>query len=224
MVRSCARFADDASVPTVEKYPQRLLLIRHGETDWNRNQIAQGHVDVPLNLTGRAQAQALADRLRNWTIDVILTSDLSRAAETAAILGSTLGLVPIPSAAWREIDLGEWAGLGDSQLMTRFADELAAFKRGEDIRRGGGETMAEVQSRAVEAFDEVCREHANQSVALVSHGGVLKALICHLVGLELNRASNLSTRANAGLSIIEFEQGKPRLTLLNDVCHINLAR
>jgi broad specificity phosphatase PhoE len=202
-------------------YPARLLLIRHGETDWNRLQTPQGHIDVPLNQEGRAQAHALARRLQTWDIHAIYTSDLSRAAETAAILGEVLGLVPIPAASWREIDLGGWGGLSDAELKMRFGDELAAVARGEDIRRGGGETMAEVQARAVKAFEELRQAHAQQTVALVSHGGVLKALICHLIGLELSRVGRLSTRGNAGLSIIEFDQGRPRLTLLNDTSHVD---
>jgi broad specificity phosphatase PhoE len=202
-------------------YPARLLLIRHGETDWNRLQIPQGHIDVPLNHEGCAQAHALAKRLRDWEVHAIYTSDLSRAAETAAILGRTLGLVPIPAASWREIDLGGWGGLPDAELKVRFGDELAAVARGEDIQRGGGETMAEVQVRAVEAFEEIRRTHPQQTVALVSHGGTLKALICHLIGLELSRVGRLSTRGNAGLSIIEFDQGRPRLVLLNDTSHVD---
>ncbi len=202
-------------------YPARLLLIRHAETDWNRLQVPQGHIDVPLNREGRAQAHALARRLRNWDIHAIYTSDLSRAAETAAILGEVLGLVPIPAASWREIDLGGWGGLSDAELKLRYGDELAAVARGEDVRRGGGETMAEVQIRAVKAFEELRQAHPRQTVALVSHGGVLKALICHLIGLELGRVGQLSTRGNAGLSIIEFDQGRPRLTLLNDTSHLD---
>jgi broad specificity phosphatase PhoE len=202
-------------------YPERLLLIRHGETDWNRQQIPQGHVDVPLNQDGRTQAHALARRLRGWDIDAIYTSDLSRAAETAAILGEALGLVPIPDAAWREIDLGGWVGLSDAELKLQFADELTAVARGEDVPRGGGETMASVQARAVEAFEGMRRSHLKQTVALVSHGGTLKALICHLIGLELSLVGRLSTRGNAGLSIIDFDQGRPRLTLLNDTSHID---
>jgi broad specificity phosphatase PhoE len=204
-------------------YPERLLLIRHGETDWNRQQVPQGHVDVPLNQEGRTQAHALARRLQDWDIAAIYTSDLSRSAETAAILGEALGLVPIPDAAWREIDLGGWVGLSDAELKVRFGDELAAVARGEDVPRGGGETMAAVQARAVEAFEEMRRAHLRQTVALVSHGGTLKALICHLIGLELSRVGRLSTRGNAGLSIIEFDQGRPRLTLLNDTSHIDGA-
>jgi len=202
-------------------YPARLLLIRHGETDWNRRQIPQGHVDVALNQEGRAQAHALARRLQSWAIHAIYTSDLSRAAETAAILGEALGLVPIPDAAWREIDLGGWVGLPDAELEVRFGEELAAIARGEDVPRGGGETMAAVQARAVQAFEAMRQAHLKQTVALVSHGGTLKALICHLIGLELRRVGRLSTRGNAGLSIIEFDQGRPRLTLLNDTSHID---
>lgn len=200
-------------------YPKRLLLVRHGETEWNREQRAQGQTDVPLNGNGRRQAQALAGRLRNHNIGALHSSDLARASQTAAILATALGLHLRLSAAWREIDLGEWAGLSHSEIETCFPEELAALDRGEDIARGGGETLGALRARAAAEFERLAQIHQGQSVLVVSHGGTLKALICHLIRLDLGCQRRLSAGGNTGLSIVEFDSGQPKLTLLNDTSH-----
>jgi len=205
----------------MSKYPAQLLLVRHGETDWNRDKIPQGHIDVPLNSSGRQQAHALARRLQGWKIDAIHSSDLFRAAETAAILGATMELTPQPSAAWREIDLGGWGGLTHDKLQARYGDELAALARGEDPPRGGGETMADVQVRVVEGFERLRRSHPGQTVLIASHGGTIKVLICHLIGLELHYLGRLPAMGNTSLSMIEFGSGRPRLASLNDTNHLD---
>ena len=201
--------------------PKQLLLVRHGQTDWNLKHIPQGHIDVPLNRTGREQAHALAERLRTWEIQAIHSSDLSRAAETAAILGLATGLTPRPSAARREIDLGGWGGLTDDEHHARYGDELELIARGRDVARGGGETMAAVQERVRLGYKRLRVQHPGERVVVVSHGGSLKALIGHLIGLELRQLGRLSTRGNTGLSIVDFDSSLPRLSLLNDTSHLD---
>ncbi len=202
-------------------YPARLILVRHGETDWNHQGLPQGLIDVPLNDTGREQGRALAKRLKSMPIDALFSSDLARAAETATILGQALDLTPQLSAAWREIDLGSWGGLTRPEIEARFPDELAALERGEDVARGGGETMAAVQERVVAEFERISELHQGQTVAVVSHGGTLKGIICHLLGLELRYLNRLTAGGNTGLSIFEFGWGLPHLVLLNDTSHLD---
>lgn len=204
-------------------YPARLILVRHGETDWNHQGLPQGLIDVPLNDAGREQGRFLGQRLARMNIDAIYSSDLARAAETAEILGRALNLTPRFSAAWREIDLGSWAGLTRPEIEARFPDELTALERGEDVARGGGETMASVQRRAAAEFARISELHRGQSVAVVSHGGVLKAIICHLLGLELRYLDRLTAGGNTGVSIFEFGWGLPHLVLLNDTSHLDGA-
>jgi len=205
----------------MSSYPARLLLVRHGETDWNQAKIPQGHADIPLNNKGREQARALAQRLRGWDIDCIYSSDLARASETAAILGNAVGLGPRLVSAWREVDLGGWSGLTHAEIEDRYPHELAALAQGRDIPRGGGETLAALQARAVQEFESLRVSHAAQTVLIVSHGGTLKTLICHLIGLGLRHHNRLSTGGNTGLSIVQFDSGSPRLTLLNDASHLS---
>ncbi len=201
-------------------YPARLLLVRHGETDWNQAGIPQGHADIPLNSKGQEQARSLALRLRGWDIDCVYSSDLARASETAAILGNAVGLTPKFVSAWREVDLGGWSGLSHAEIEDRYPHELEALAQGRDIPRGGGETLAALQARAVQEFESLRVSHAAQTILIVSHGGTIKTLICHLIGLELRHHNRLSPGGNTGLSIVQFHSGSPRLTLLNDTSHL----
>lgn len=199
-----------------------LLLVRHGETDWNRDRLLQGQVDVPLNATGRLQAHNLAVRLCDWKIDALYSSDLSRAAETAAIVGNLLGLERRLAADLREIDVGCWGGLTHAELESRYPEEMNALACGEDIPRGGAERMGELQERLVAAYERICQDHAGQTVLLISHGGALKSLISHLLGLDLREGMRrLSTRGNTGLTHFRFAEGNPQLVLFNDTCHLN---
>ena len=127
----------------------RVLLVRHGETVWNQENRWQGQADTPLSQTGYDQARQLARRLQNEErpIRAIYTSDLSRARDTADILGQVLGSTPLETAAWREMDIGTWSGLTTSEVATRHAEEWARLRQGEDLPRGGGETFAQFQGR-----------------------------------------------------------------------------
>ncbi len=202
-------------------FPARLILARHGETEWNNARIPQGQVDIPLNEAGRRQAHALALRLQDWTIDAIYSSDLARAAETAAIVGLRLGLVPTLAPVWREMDLGNWVGLTRTEIQTRFPDQLRALELGEDVRRGGGENQAELLARAGLGFEQLRTQHAGQSVLIISHGGTIRSLIGYLIGLEATRLNRLAPRGNTSLSVVEFTANRPQLVLLNDSCHLN---
>src|SRR5580693_3655695 len=123
----------------------QLLLVRHGETDDNRNQIFQGQLGCGLNALGRDQAARLGVRLAAGVVRpvALCTSDLDRARETAEILGAALGLAPTLDPDLREVYLGAWQGLTHDEIAARFPDEHAAWRAGRDVRRGGGETYAE---------------------------------------------------------------------------------
>jgi broad specificity phosphatase PhoE len=203
-----------------DSYLEGLILVRHAETDWNRRTIRQGHIDIPLNENGHRQSRALADRLRSWKIDAIYSSDLSRAAETARILGDALGLVPRLETGWRERDVKEWGGLSPQEIQERYPDQVAALDRGEDVAIGGGETSSALQARAVGEFERLQALHAGETVLVVSHGGILRVLIAYFLHLELSYISRFSVRRNTGLSVVVFPGGQPRLVLLNDTAHL----
>ncbi len=165
----------------------RLILIRHGQTEWNRSGRWQGQTDVPLNPEGRRQARQLAEQLRQERFDTIYTSDLGRARETAQALAEVTGAPLIEDARLREINLGTWEGLLFDEIRRRDGDRLDRFRSqpaGE--RAPGGEGVLDVQDRSLAALEEIVRRHPRGSVALVSHGLTLAVLKIHLMGLPLD--------------------------------------
>jgi broad specificity phosphatase PhoE len=150
-----------------------LLLVRHGETDCNREHRVQGHTDVPLNARGREQARGLAEELADARLAAIYSSDLSRAHETAVAVAVTQGLEPVVDPRLREKNFGSWEGLTDVEIAERFPDAV----RG---RWGDGETTEEVAARVIEAVEVICARHGDAAVLVVSHGGPLRAVLAHL--------------------------------------------
>jgi broad specificity phosphatase PhoE len=180
----------------------RLLLIRHGETPWNRDRRWQGHADVPLSVEGFAQAARLADHLRTQraAIGVIYSSDLRRAHDTARKLAEALEADLVVDSVWREIEVGRWTGLSRDEIKERFAEEWRRIAAGEDLPRGGGETFAAFSLRIVEALDCLRRRHTGQTVAIVTHGGVIRAALLHALGLSWPRLREVAAVDNAALS------------------------
>ena len=156
-----------------------LLIVRHGETDWNAERRFQGHADRSLNDTGRAQAVALADELADVQAEAIYSSDLARARETAQILGARLGVPVTELRELREIDVGDWQGLTRAEIKKRFPEALKAWRRGE-TGWNGGETYDELAARVVPALERIAREHPHGRVLVVGHGGTIRALRAHL--------------------------------------------
>lgn len=153
-----------------------LLLVRHGETDWNAERRWQGHADVPLNERGREQATALADRLAGDPIDAIYSSDLARARDTAAAVGDRLGVPVIADPALREIDVGSREGLTWEQTGEREWD---------------GEAKDDHAARILDAIRRIAQHHPGERVLVVTHGGSMRRVHEHL-GLETDFFENCS--------------------------------
>jgi len=203
--------------------PARLLLARHGETDWNREGRWQGHRDIPINATGRAQAEALALRLEDAGITAIHTSDLSRATETASIIGGRIGVEPRREAYWRELELGSLTGQSSAGLADVHGELMTAVACSDGPLAEGVEEFHEIQARLREGFQRVCEAHAGQTVLVVGHGGTLKALVADLIGLPPHHIHHLSLRGNTSLTEIDYRHGRPQLVRLNCTAHLEKA-
>jgi 2,3-bisphosphoglycerate-dependent phosphoglycerate mutase len=151
-----------------------ILLARHGETDWNRENRFQGHADPPLNETGRAQAAELAAALANAPIAAVYSSPLRRAFETAQIVGAPHGLQPVPVDALREVDVGSWQGLTRAEIEERFPEQFARWL---DYEQGweDGESYDEMGQRVLAALLELAAAHEDERILVVSHGGPVRA-------------------------------------------------
>lgn len=159
-----------------------FLLIRHAESLWNASGRWQGHGDPPLSPRGRGQAARLAARLAAELAaerpQLLFASDLRRAAQTAAALAAALALPVRPDPRLRELDVGAWTGLTREQIGRAAGPRLARFDAGElDLRPGGGETRRELGRRARSALAAIAAEHPGRRIAVVTHQGVVRALL-----------------------------------------------
>ncbi|MFG6442905.1 histidine phosphatase family protein [Roseateles sp. LKC17W] len=157
--------------------PTRVILVRHGETAWNRATRIQGHTDIPLSPLGLAQAQRLAEALADEPLAAVYASDLSRARQTAEALAATRGLEVRLDVGLRERAFGRFEGLSWEEIAQRFPDDSARWRRREpDFAVGGGESLNTFSARCVGAARRVVAAHPGQSIVLVAHGGVLDCL------------------------------------------------
>jgi len=166
-----------------------LLLVRHGETDWNRDGRWQGHSDTPLNDAGRAQARQLAAELAD--VDVIYSSDLARARETAEILAEPNGLEVQLDPRLRERSFGAWEGMTAAEIEVEFADEHARWMAGEAPGAADAEPFADFGARVEEFVEDVLADHAGETVLIVGHGGSIRVIHALAQGLDYVRDHGL---------------------------------
>lgn len=168
--------------------PSRLVLLRHGRTEWNDTGRLQGFADVDLDATGVAEAERAAQALAGHRFAAIYSSDLKRASRTADAVARVLDLPVVLDERLREINVGSWAGLTRAEVEQIYPEYATHYFAGFDFRRSEtGETIAEMVERAVPAIEEVIERHAGQDVLVVAHGLLLSKVIPRLVGLDVDK-------------------------------------
>lgn len=198
----------------------KLILIRHGSTNWNVKQRYCGFVDIALNNKGRAQARRLHRRLKNETVHKVYSSDRKRAIQTAGIAFKGYDIEEI--ADLREMHFGIFEGLTYKQIMKKFPDTYKKWISNPfKIVIPRGESLDILKKRVVTAFRRIILRHPNQTVAVVCHGGTISAFINHLLkSKDFWKHIPLS----ASLSILELKNEKFRIRLLNDISHLSGIR
>ena len=162
---------------------ERLILVRHGRTGWNAEGRYQGHADPPLDSTGQSQAAQLADGLSPFGPALVVSSDLTRARQTAERIAQASGCGIRLDPGLREQDLGGWTGLSDSEAADAYPQEHRAWKAGLTGRRGGGESEGEVVCRMVDAVARALADAPGGGpVIVVSHGLAIQALLLRIAG------------------------------------------
>ncbi len=198
----------------------RLIFIRHGETQWNRDLRIQGHQNILLSDLGRVQAKKLASRLAGEKLGAIYSSDLDRAYETAVSIAEHHGLPVIKLSALREGCFGQWEGLNSAEIQSRFSEIQARYRQDNvNTRVPGGESCADLSARAVAAVREIAARHPGEKVAVVSHGGTLKTILCDALGLPLEKRHRFNI-GNASVSVVEYRDNGPVVISLNDTFHL----
>jgi len=202
-----------------------MILIRHGESTWNQERRVQGHMDPCLSDRGRAQAALLASRLKGRPFAGLYTSPLRRALETASVLGESVGHRPEPVDGLQEIRLGAWEGKTTEEIRAIYGD---AYDRWLDapldaVGPPGGEAVSDFQRRAVATLKGLRKAHRDGTLLVVTHGGVIKVYLCHILGLDVNQMFRIKTD-NAAVTEILFHRGRASLALLNDICHLDGAK
>lgn len=193
----------------------RLLLATHAETDWTVVGRFQGHTDVPLNERGRGQAAAMQRRLAHEPIDAIVSSDLSRAWQTAEILAVGHGLPVTAEPRLREMNFRAWEGLTYAEVQQTDAATLTAWQANPlAISPPGGERMAELVQR-LQAFLSDLANRSEATVLLVAHRGALRVLLCLLLGTPVERHWEHRLEV-ASISELEWRAGLATLVRLND--------
>lgn len=199
-----------------------LLLVRHGETDWNAENRIQGWSNSQLSERGQMQAARLAARLQNVAIDAIYSSNSTRALDTAAPIAASHALEILPRPDLRELGYGEWEGLTGEEIRRDFPD---AWQRWHVERRlsdkiSGGESWEEVEARMTCALSAILAAHPEQTVAVVGHGGSLRLLILRALDLPLSALRRFHLD-NASISRLQFSPDAPgRLLSVNDTGHL----
>ena len=185
--------------------------MRHGETDWNRENRFQGHADPPLNALGRTQSAELAAELAGEPIARVYTSPLRRASETAAIVAERLGLEVESLEPLREIDVGAWSGLTREEVAARFPDEYGRWLDRAPHGFENGETYDELAARVVPAIHELAERHPSETLLVVTHGGPSRVMQAHAAGIDYAEARRRETvLANCAVCRFAVENGDIR--------------
>ncbi|HEY1387448.1 MAG TPA: histidine phosphatase family protein [Ktedonobacterales bacterium] len=197
----------------------RLVVVRHGETANNMAAQFTGQMDVPLSARGEQQALALTTSLANERFDALISSDLQRARATLAPLSELLEQPVQLDIALREISVGVWEGQSGAAVRALYPGAIERWEASDSYAPEGGETVAAFRERIIEAFERTRRDFPDGSVLWMTHGGVLGVLLCHVLGMDLQRRWQFRRDNTA---IFEFDVGADYCIIMraNDTAHL----
>ena len=200
----------------------RILLIRHGETDWNRNGRFQGRSDLPLNQRGRDQAHALALALKEEPLTAIYSSPLTRALETARFIKDFHPSIPLyEEEGLVEMNLGEFEGMEAQQWLVEYSDFIKRWRdTPASVSMPGGENLQEVQARVIQTLERITRGYPNDSTLLLcSHNFVNRTLLCYALNVPLDRFREVR-QETAALNVLYAQGQQLRAEVVNECSHL----
>ena len=198
-----------------------IIIIRHGETEWNKTGCFQGHSDVPLSAEGRAQAAMLGENLAVDHVDMIYASDLTRAMETAAPLAQRFGLEVISDPQLRELNFGAWEGRNFNDVNAENPNAMKNFYTDpEQADIPESEPFPEFQRRIAGRVREIVAQERGKRIVIVSHGASIRILLADILSMPIRSIWHLS-QLNTAVNKIRFEDdGFAVVTLMNDTSHL----
>ncbi len=201
----------------------KFILVRHGESVWNSERRIQGNLDPELSERGKRQTDLLVARLRTFmssAVAAVYSSPLRRAAQTAAEIAAAYRLPVFHDPDLCEMSLGKWEGMTVAEIQSAFPGRYEKWL--EDPLASpapGGEDLRAFDRRVQAALERMQRSHPGADLIVVSHGGVIKALLCHTLGLDVRYLFRLK-QDNTAISQVEMDGRVRRVLLLNDTCHL----
>ncbi len=199
----------------------RVILVRHGQTGWNKQERFRGWADIDLDDTGRRQAEAAARRVsQQWGVTAIYSSPLKRALATAQALADTAGLEVVPVEGIIDMKFGVWQGMSIADVKESYPEQFDLWcNRPEILAIPDGETLEDVRRRSVATIEGLAAKHGGETIAAVTHRVICKVLLCHLLGLDNSHFWQIEQDTTA-INVFELEEGKPTVHLINDTCHL----
>lgn len=198
----------------------KIILVRHGQTVWNKLGKYQGQADIELSEEGQEQARLLGERFPFDGIEAVYSSSLKRARDTAEEVAKKFGLKVIPCQEFREISFGEWEGLTYDQIHAGWPEQHdMLFKSPDQLICPQGEGFMDVQARAVGKMLELVEKHEGQTVVVAAHGGVIRTMLCHALGMPLKYMWRIR-QDNTAINVVSaYEEGMV-VELMNSTNHL----
>lgn len=197
-----------------------VILIRHGETEWNLSGRWQGHADSPLSTRGIQQAEALGQRMLKETLDCFYSSDLERARHTSRLVGGPSEWNPEFMESFRERDLGVLEGLTTEEMKVKYPQEYQSFRNdGPEYQVPGGESFRQFYERCSGALEEVAVRNPGKKIGVVTHGGFLGAIFRYVLNIQLDAERNF-VLLNCSLNRLEKTESGWNLVSWGDVAHL----
>ncbi|HOB29655.1 MAG TPA: histidine phosphatase family protein [Bacillota bacterium] len=197
-----------------------IILIRHGETDWNKKNVFRGLKDIPLNENGLRQAHKTTAALQKVPVKAVYSSPLSRAFETATIIAKAKGLEPVIEEPFNDISFGLWEGRLVDEVAREYPEE---FKRWVDAphlwKAPEGDSLTAVKERAWSRLEELSREHEKETLVVVSHRVVLMLLLIAALGMDDSKFWNLE-QSPCAINVLTKKDGRYLLSKFNESCHL----
>ena len=199
----------------------QLILVRHGQTAWNKQPHFRGRADIELDETGLAQAEATAARVAQWPVSAVYSSPLKRAMATAQAIAEKLDIAVQPHDGLLDIYFGSWQGLTAQQAREDNGELLESWlKKPQKVTFPQGESLTHVRDRISGALDELTAKHRDETIVLVSHVVVLKVLLCYVLGLDNSHFWKIE-QGTCAINIVKADGGDYTVSLINDTCHLS---